>query len=291
MQEERIEQNMSLKGEALDFQERQTEAAQGVIVTQEQIKQYLEQQRRTGLAEESLKGYRRNLMLLYTALPEDKCLQKGTLRQWRDRMLEQGVAPRTINTRISVANNFLAYLDRREFQLPRQLTAEEPVHPEMSRNEYLRLLQTARLLGQQRTYLLIKLFVTTGLYIQELPKVTVEAVGQGGVTLSSKSAARWIPFPVCLRKELLDYAEKNGIRSGAIFITRTGKCIGRSTANCQIRRICHDARVPQQKGNPRCLRRLYQSTLTELKANVIMLMEQAYDQLLETEQVAIGWIE
>ena len=49
------------------------------------------------------------------------------------------------------------------------------LQPELTRTEYLRLLQTARALGRERVYLLVKLFGTTGLTVQELEKVTVEA--------------------------------------------------------------------------------------------------------------------
>ena len=45
--------------------------------------------------------------------------------------------------------------------------------PELTRTEYLRLLQTARALNRERVYLLVKLFGTTGLTVQLLLQQTV----------------------------------------------------------------------------------------------------------------------
>lgn len=56
-----------------------------------------------------------------------------------------------------------------------------------------------------------------------------------------------------------------------------------------IRRLCVEARIPEEKGNPRCLKRLYQNTRSDIENNVAQLVEQALDRVLEQEQSAIGW--
>lgn len=45
--------------------------------------------------------------------------------------------------------------------------------------EYLRLLQAARILEKERTYLLVKIFALAGIRVGELPQVTVERVRAG----------------------------------------------------------------------------------------------------------------
>ena len=57
----------------------------------------------------------------------------------------------------------------------------------------------------------------------------------------------------------------------------------------QIRTLCRDARVDAEKSNPRCLRRLYQATQEQIRADVLSLAEQAHEQLLDTEQRTVGW--
>ena len=46
-----------------------------------------------------------------------------------------------------------------------------------------------------------------------------------------------------------------------------------------------------EKCNPRCLRKLYLVTQAEIDRGVRLLAEQAYDRLLDTEQLAVGWDE
>lgn len=47
--------------------------------------------------------------------------------------------------------------------------------------------------------------------------------------------------------------------------------------------------MPEERGNPRSLRRLYQNTSREIYCNLERLAEQAINTLLETEQLSIGW--
>ena len=70
-----------------------------------------------------------------------------------------------------------------------------------------------------------------------------------------------------------------------------GKPLRRTSVTTLIQRLCLDARVPEEKANPRCLKKLYQATQDNIQANISLLMEQAHDRLLETEQLAIGWKE
>ncbi len=88
---------------------------------------------------------------------------------------------------------------------------------------------------------------------------------------------------------MLDYAARQGIRSGPIFLTRAGKLIDRTYAAQSIRRLCPAAQVPEEKGNPRCLRKMYQTTRDGIERNVALLVERAQDRLLEEEQLTVGW--
>ena len=128
--------------------------------------------------------YMRNVHALYDGLPEDKTVRPGTLARWQRTLLEGGYSPRTVNVRMSVANSLMAFLGRRDLQSVGSLEVDD-VQPELTRTEYLRLLTTARALDKERLYLLVKLFGCTGLPLQELPRVTVEALTEGRVIVRS----------------------------------------------------------------------------------------------------------
>lgn len=264
----------------------QERSLDGLSLTPPLIDRFLSCLQQKGYTPDTLYTYRRSLELLYGFLPESKQLLSGTLEQWQSALLEEGYAARTVNVCISVANSLLEYAGRRDLQVKKPLAPGQKIQPELTRAEYLRLLSTARILGKERTYLLIKLFGAAGLTVQELPRVTVEAVQDGSL---SPSAGRIVHIPESLRTELLDYAKREGIMSGLIFTSGGGRALHRSNISGSIRALCRDAHVAEEKGNPRCLRKLYQTTQARIVSNISVVVEQAYDRLLETEQLAIGW--
>ena len=122
------------------------ELKERVAVTEEEIGRYLAHLRAMGRPEGTIQTYRLGLDRLYQSLPEDKEVGPDTLHWWQGALLEAGYSPSTVNTWLSVVASFLDYLDYPLYRAPRQLAPDRGAQPELSRTEYLRLLQTARLL-------------------------------------------------------------------------------------------------------------------------------------------------
>lgn len=262
----------------------------GVPMTREQIEDYVAHRQGEDRTSESIQKYARDLDALYRFLPEEKRIYPETLSQWRGSLLGEGYAPRTVNSMVSVANSFLKWLGHRELQLTGQLNIAYD-QPELTRNEYLRLLSAARHLNKERTYLLVKVFTTVNITVLELPRLTVEAVGGDQVEFTANGVRYLAAIPSCLRDELLDYARRSCIASGPIFVTRTGKPLGRTAVTAYIQSLAQTARVAPEKCNPRCLHKLYQSTMDGIEAAVRVLAEQSHERLLEQEQLLVGWQE
>ena len=276
-----------IQGERPKYQHRKTES--GVLLTQESIEQFLDACQSRGRVEGTLQWYRRGLNRLYQALPEDKFIRQGALERWREELVEQDYTPGTVNMFLSIANSYLDFVGHRECQLASQLKPKSSLQPELTREEYVQLLRTAKALDKERLYLLVKLFASTGLSVQELPNVTVEAVQKGEIVHFPHKVEQRVRIPECLRKELSGYIRRNGYTSGPIFQNKDGGPLNRTYVSIAIRRLCVEARIPEEKGNPRCLKRLYQNTRSDIENNVAMLVEQALDRVLEREQRAIGW--
>ena len=263
-----------------------------IILTQEEIDFYIAHKENEGLVKGSIEAYRRSMQLLYQNLPEDKVISKDTISVCVELLKEQGYAIRTINAFISVANNYLEYKGLREYQLiDKRMTADNEEIPEITRAEYLRLLGTARALGRERVYLLVKVFACTGIQLQELPKMTVEAVKAKSVVITPSGVKQLLRIPDLLCEELLSYANRKGILTGAVFLSRNGLPMARNNITGGINQLGQAANVPLEKTNPRCLRKLYLSTYADIEANISLLIEQAYTRLLEEEQLRIGWDE
>lgn len=266
-----------------------TAAPAELTVTWEEVCRYLDSLAARGRRRETIQVYRPKLEAFYHFLPEDKRVAADTLELWRAALLREGYSPGTANTHVSAANGLLAYLGRRDLQLIGQLDTEEEIQPELSRTEYLRLLATARNLGRERTYLMVKVFALTGIRVSELNRVMVRAVEEGRVLTACDGRAQYVLIPACLRKELTVYLRRVGITAGPVFVTRSGRPMRRTQVSGEIRTLCRDARVDGDKSNPRCLRRLYQVTQERIRDSVQILAEQAHERMLEEEQLTVGW--
>ena len=151
----------------------------GAELSMETIRAYLADLSGRGRRKGTVQMYSAQLRALYDYLPPDKQISRGTLAAWRAFLLEAGYSPSTVNTHLSAANGLMEYMGRRDLQLVGQLEADKGLQPELSRVEYLRLLQAARILEKERTYLLVKIFALAGIRVGELPQVTVERVRAG----------------------------------------------------------------------------------------------------------------
>ena len=101
------------------------------------------------------------------------------------------------------------------------------------------------------------------------------------------------PFriPQGLREECLTYTKENGIISGPVFRKRNGEALDRKMVDLYIRQLYEKTGIDPAKGNPRCLKRLYQSTRSEIEAqiNLEALVAQLQSTMLDNEQRQIGW--
>ena len=165
--------------------------ADGEVITEELIEDFIESMRKKNRGQSSLDNYRRILTSIYQWLPKDKVVDRKTGMERRKWLLEEkGFCHRTVNAQMSVLNTFLRYLGHRDWQVEEFIRVTGDVQPELTRSEYLRLLSAAKHMGKEKTYLLIKTMGGAGVRVQELSQVTVEAVAQGMVKLDSHNGLR-----------------------------------------------------------------------------------------------------
>ena len=254
-------------------------------VTQEMLEEYLDGLRAAGLAESSYLSYQTKFRQLYQLLPEDKTIRQGTIVELGEKLKEQGYSPASINVFFSATDGLLAHYGFRNLQTSERMAPEKYIRPELSRNEYWRLLFAARSLGKRKTFYLLKTFATLGVSPKDLSYLTVEAVNAGNF----KSGSERIYIPAIFRDELLSYIKAEKIEAGPIFVGNGGKPLGRTSINNMFQRLQRDARVAAEKCNPSCLQMLYRQTKEELENRVRFLVEFEYNRLLQDEKYNLTW--
>ncbi len=143
----------------------------------------------------------------------------------------------------------------------------------MTKAEYLRLANTAKQKGNERLNLLIQTICGTGICVSELQYITVEAVkcGEAVVSLKGKTCSVFIVHE--FKKKLLCYAAEQGIKSGAIFVTRSGKPMSRTNIWREMKNLCEQANVNPDKVFPHNLRHLFARTFYGIEKDIAKLAD------------------
>ena len=259
------------------------------VLTRSDIDLYLQDVASRGCKQGTLENYRRSLLNFFDWLPEGKQVSREKVYEYQEYLIGKYTS-RTVNMKMTAINGILSFLDLREYQSTVKASVDDTaIQPELSRNEYLRMLSAAKAIGDERLYLIIKLFGTTGIAVQEFDKVTVEAVRSGTIVTFPNRNRLALRIPACVQSELLEYAKEKGVKSGPIFLTREGRPLGRTTLSNMVPHIARYAKVEENKCTPRCLQKLYAETWDTIKSNVNVMLQMTYDKLLEQEQVIYGW--
>ncbi len=180
------------------------------------------------------------------------------------------------NSMIAAMNSFLKFCGLeaccvKQFKL--QKKAYCPEEQELSKQEYVMLVKAAEKKKNQRLSLVIQTICSTGIRVSELPFITVEAAKKGAATVSCKGKIRTIFIVSQLRNKLLKYAKENRIKTGIIFITKSGKPLNRSNIWKDMKLLCKVAGVNPKKVFPHNLRHLFARTFYQIEKDIAKLAD------------------
>ena len=204
----------------------------------------------------------------------NRLITKEITVAYKKTLQEEGYAVRSINSMIASINSLMDYLgwvDCKIKTLRCQRQTYCPEEKELTKAEYLRLLDTSK--GKQQLNLIIQTICSTGIRVSELKYFTVEGIRRGEIVVQCKSKTRTILVPGKLKKLLLNYAAKCGIVSGLVFVTKNGKAVDRSNIWAQMKRLCVAAGVNPSKVFPHNLRKLFARTFYGIERDIAKLAD------------------
>ena len=196
--------------------------------------------------------------------------------------------PKTINGILSAINKFLVVagwgdIKVKYLRIQRQLFRSSG--RELTKAEYIKLLETAQTLGKERLGLLMQTICGTGIRVSELKYITVEAVKTGKAEISLKGKIRTILLTGKLCKKLLKYTKGQKITSGEIFLTRSGRGLGRKQIWAEMKALCKKAGVESGKVFPHNLRHLFARTFYKVCKDVVRLADVLGHSSIETTRI------
>ena len=206
----------------------------------------------------------------------EKTLCRETVIEYKRHLADSGFAVRSINSMLASLNCYFAFIDRPELKVKSLKVQQQifcPEEKELTRAEYERLCAAAERSGKRRTSLILQTLCATGIRVSELQFITVEAVRRGAATVSCKAKTRTVFIVRSLQKKLLRYMSEQGIKSGAVFVTRNGKPIDRTSVWRELKKLCGEAKVSPEKVFPHNLRHLFARVFYSLEKDIAKLAD------------------
>lgn len=244
------------------------------ILAQEAIERYVAHLRERERADNTISKYRHDLDALYKWL-DGKVLTKAKMIEWKEHLVVVYAAA-SVNSMLAAVSGFFDFMNWRELivkplKIQKSLFCDEG--RELTKDEYVRLVEAARRDGNERLALILQTICATGIRISELKFITAEAVYTGRAEVNNKGKLRTVFLPDRLCSLLKKYLQKEGRRNGAVFVTRTGKTLDRSNIWRDMKKLCESAGVDSGKVFPHNLRHLFARTYYSLEKDLSRLAD------------------
>lgn len=190
--------------------------------------------------------------------------------------LAEHYALSSANSMLAALNTFLRFAGWndccvKQFKVQRKTYC--PEEKELTKDEYMRLIRAAERDENERLALVIQTICGTGIRVSELQYITVEAVQRGSAEVSCKGKVRTIFLVSALKKKLLRYAKTQGIHTGVIFVTKTGRPLDRSNIWREMKALCKEAGVTPGKVFPHNLRHLFARVFYGIEKDIAKLAD------------------
>lgn len=244
------------------------------IITNELInnfKIYLYEEERS---ENTIEKYMRDIRFFCEWL-QDRCVDKSVVIEYKKELCKR-YAVKSVNSILSSLNAFFVFmgwydLKVKTLKIQRRIFADKS--KELSKAEYERLLAAAKDKKNERLYYLMQTIASTGLRVSEIKYVTCEAVRQGQAVIVCKGKIRQIFLPKKLCQMLKTYIKSRNIKSGSVFITRSGKPLDRCAIWKMLKDLCESAGVSKDKVFPHNFRHLFARTFYSLQKDIVRLAD------------------
>ena len=218
-------------------------------------------------------------------------VDKKLIREYKEKLLnEDHYKVSSINSFLVAANRFFGFMGWHDAKVKTYKVQKETFCPEnkhLTRAEYFRLVKAAAAKGKKRLAMILQTFCATGIRISELQYITVEAVRGNSVRIHNKGKIRTILLSDDLRKALLYYIAQQGLKKGMVFCTSSGKAVNRSNIWREMKKLCKEAGVDEEKVFPHNLRHLFAQCFYQMKKDIAELADILGHSNIETTRIYI----
>jgi len=253
----------------------------------DKLKEFIQEMRLNELTERTLKKYESDIkqFIKEANVSNIDQLKKESLIDYKS-IIQEKYKTASINNKITIINKFIDYLNLPELKL-KQIKQQKKTSLEnvLNESDYNRLLRLAERLGKIRTLYIMKTLAGTGIRIDELKYITVEAIKKGYTQVENKGKIRDIIISKNLSKELKSYCKEQDIKEGIIFASNTGKPLDKAYIWRELQYIAGQARVRKDKVHAHSFRHLFAKTYLRDGGNITHLADLLGHSSLDTTRI------
>ena len=244
------------------------------IITNSMIGDFANYLRSDEKSDNTIEKYLRDVRA-FTVFTEAREISKTVVMEFKTSLVKNYEFT-SANSMIAAVNAFLRFMGWmdcciKQFKVQKKAFCSE--EKELTKAEYIRLVNTAKLKGNERLNLILQTICGTGIRVSELQFITVEAVRKGEAVVSCKNKTRTVFIVRELQKKLLSYIKTKGITTGCIFITKSGKPMSRCNIWREMKALCEQAGVSPDKVFPHNLRHLFARTFYGIEKDIAKLAD------------------
>lgn len=255
---------------------------------EERVKQYIEYLEQEEKSEATRRQYKRDIQYFLSFAKEQVLTRELVLRYKEE--LQTKYSAGSVNVKLAALNGFFSHLGREDLRVKRLRVQKRPFIPrekELTKAEYLRLLEAAKQKKNEKLRLLLETICGTGIRVSELKYITAEAVEQGEALVRLKGKIRVVLISGKLRKALKEYLRRRKIMSGPVFATKHGNPLDRSNIWKMMKALCKDAGVARQKVFPHNLRHLFARCFYKIDKDIARLADILGHSSIDTTRIYI----
>ena len=244
------------------------------IITNSMIGNFESYLRSDEKSDNTIEKYLRDVRM-FSMFTEAREISKAVVMEFKASLMENYEIT-SANSMIAAVNAFLRFMGWvdcciKQFKVQKKAFCSED--KELTKAEYIRLVNTAKQKGNERLNLILQTICGTGIRVSELQFITVEAVHKGEAIVSCKNKTRTVFIVRELKKKLLNYIKAKGITTGCIFITKSSKPMSRCNIWREMKALCEQAGVSPDKVFPHNLRHLFARTFYGIEKDIAKLAD------------------
>ena len=186
-------------------------------------------------------------------------INKKIILSFKDYLCEKYDNPDTVNGKLGMNHIFLKFLGIGDITVRRLKVVKKNCKPSgryVNEVNYKRLIKCSKN-KYKKAVIVAKIIASTGVRASEVSQITYEMVVIGKIVVSNKGKIREVVLNKHIRRDLLEYCERIGIKTGPVILNNRGNAYTRFGIWRMLKNLAKEMEVDTNTVFPHSFRHLF----------------------------------